>query len=67
MAASLCCDQPLELMLGWKSNVSVCARCGQVYRPDGKPEGRWRFPRYDQHGRVVKPLRPPPAPGHLTC
>jgi ribosomal protein L37E len=57
---SPCCDAPLELAMGWapETVVTVCSRCGQVYRPDGQPEGRWRFPRRDQHGRMVKPLRP---------
>jgi hypothetical protein len=63
-ALSACCDQPLELAEGWapapETTVKVCSRCGQVYRPDGKAEGRWRFPRRDQHGRMVKPLRTPP-------
>ena len=70
MTVSTCCDRPLVSATGWApapdATIKVCARCGQVYRPDGKPEGRWRFPRFDQHGRVVKPLRPLPAPGHLT-
>jgi hypothetical protein len=62
---SPCCDKPLELAQGWAPDVAVtlCSRCGQVYRPDGQPEGRWQFPRRDQHGRMVKPLRSPRSGG----
>ena len=52
---SSCCDAPLEP----RGLIRTCARCGQVYLRDGKPEGRWTYPRFDPDGRVLKPLNTP--------
>ena len=52
---SPCCDAPLEP----RGLIRTCARCGQVYLRDGKPEGRWTYPRFDHDGRVLTPLQKP--------
>jgi hypothetical protein len=56
---SPCCDAPLEP----RALITSCARCGQIYRPDGTPEGSWRYFRYDQDGRMLTPLRSPKLGG----
>ena len=49
----------LRSVLEPRGLIRTCARCGQVYLRDGKPEGRWTYPRFDPDGRVLTPLQKP--------